>query len=166
VLRHFSQRREEIEERAAELAGATAGALSRERMQGIALATRQPKDDSHRGTDWRAAARARAAEDGLGAADRTALITQAPQAESLPERDPEQLHLRLSGPTGLTESHNTFVRRHALAEIAGTFSAGASMHHSSLRSRTGTGGSIAAVASVLMMAVPRAKNSITSLPHP
>lgn len=41
VLRHFSQRRAEIEERAAELVGAdVARSLSRERMQGIALATR------------------------------------------------------------------------------------------------------------------------------
>jgi conjugative relaxase-like TrwC/TraI family protein len=44
VLRQFSQRRVEIEERAAELAGVTAGGLSRERMQGVALATRRPKD--------------------------------------------------------------------------------------------------------------------------
>ena len=44
VLEHFSQRRAEIEQRAAELVGGEAdGGLSRERMQGIALATRRPK---------------------------------------------------------------------------------------------------------------------------
>jgi ATP-dependent exoDNAse (exonuclease V) alpha subunit len=34
---------------------------------------------------------------------------------------------RLSGPEGLTGTHNTFVRRHALAEIAGAFPQGTAM---------------------------------------
>jgi conjugative relaxase-like TrwC/TraI family protein len=44
VLREFSRRRVEIEERALELTGVAASRLSRERLQGIALATRKAKE--------------------------------------------------------------------------------------------------------------------------
>ncbi len=73
VLRHFSQRRAEIEERAFELVGAGAS-LSREAMQTIALATRRPKQATEAMADWRADARARAAEHGLGPAELDALV--------------------------------------------------------------------------------------------
>ena len=43
ALREFSRRRVEIEERAEQLTGVTASELSRERRQGIALATRMAK---------------------------------------------------------------------------------------------------------------------------
>jgi conjugative relaxase-like TrwC/TraI family protein len=66
VLRHFSQRRVEIEQRALELAGAAAGELSRDRMQGIALATRKAKQYGVDGGTWRDEARARAGEHGFG----------------------------------------------------------------------------------------------------
>jgi hypothetical protein len=125
VLRHFSQRREEIEERAAELAGTEVGGLSRERMQGIALATRQPKTENPELGDWRAVARARAAEQGFGASELAARTAGSPTVDTEP--DLEALYRRLSGPSGLTEMHNTFARRHALAEIAGAFAGGASM---------------------------------------
>jgi conjugative relaxase-like TrwC/TraI family protein len=61
VLRHFSHRRAEIEERAVELVGADAArSLSREQMQGIALATRRPKGRARiEGEQWRGDARAR-----------------------------------------------------------------------------------------------------------
>jgi hypothetical protein len=64
VLRHFSQRRAEIEERAVELVGSEAArSLSREQMQGIALATRRPKARSRvGGAHWREDPRARSAE--------------------------------------------------------------------------------------------------------
>jgi conjugative relaxase-like TrwC/TraI family protein len=126
VLRHFSQRRVEIEQRAAELVGvAAADGLSRERMQGIALATRKTKRYGVNGASWREEARARAAEHGLGETELAAL-------RNLPRRDaraidPGMLAGQLSGPEGLTARHNTFVRRHALAEIAGAFAQGASL---------------------------------------
>lgn len=123
VLRHFSQRRVEIEERAAELigAGATRG-LSRERMQGIALQTRRAKEYGVDGAGWQEQARARAAEHGFGRAELATLRARTPR-----ERHPdlEALFARLSGKQGLTERHNTFARRHALAEIAGALPQGA-----------------------------------------
>jgi conjugative relaxase-like TrwC/TraI family protein len=73
ALRHFSRRRVEIEERAAELVGAVAGELSRERMQGIALATRKAKSYGIDGGTWREEARARPAEHGLGQQKLTSL---------------------------------------------------------------------------------------------
>lgn len=61
VLRHFSQRRVEIEERAVALAGVGAvGDLSREQMEGIALATRKAKSYGVDGATWREEAQARA----------------------------------------------------------------------------------------------------------
>jgi conjugative relaxase-like TrwC/TraI family protein len=122
VLRHFSQRRVEIEQRALELVDAGAE-LSREMMQGIALATRRAKEYGVSGATWRELARARAAEHGFGQAE---LDSFRRHAAALRDRtDLEQLFSRLSGPTGLTEMHNTFERRHALAEIAGAFRQGA-----------------------------------------
>ena len=126
VLRHFSQRRAEIEERADELVGtATGGVLSRERMQGIALATRRSKDYSVDGAGWREQARARAAEHRLGKEELEALQRREPAPDVQP--NPEELAARLSGPDGLTGMHNTLARRHALAEIAGAFPQGASI---------------------------------------
>ena len=121
VLRHFSQRRIEIEERAQELVGVGAE-LSREVMQGIALATRRAKEYGVNGATWRERAQARAAEHGFGQAELDALRGRL-AVRDRPEL--EQLFTRLSGPTGLTEMHNTFERRHALAEIAGGFRQGA-----------------------------------------
>ncbi len=56
AVRHFSQRRVEIEERAADLVGAVAGELSRERMQGIAPHPRKASSTGSAaapGTSWR-----------------------------------------------------------------------------------------------------------------
>jgi conjugative relaxase-like TrwC/TraI family protein len=122
VLRHFSQRRAEIEKRARELVGAGASP-SRELMQGIALATRRAKDYGVKGSTWRERAQARAAEHGFGWAELEALRSRA-TVRDWP--DLEQLFSRLSGPTGLTEMHNTFGRRNALAAIAGAFRQGVS----------------------------------------
>ena len=123
VLRHFSQQRAEIEERAIELAGVGTGELSRERMQGIALATRRAKRYEVSGSTWREQARARAAEHGFGQGELDRLAGSG--APRLAEPDLERLFSRLSGPGGLTATHNTFARRHALAEIAGAFTQGA-----------------------------------------
>jgi conjugative relaxase-like TrwC/TraI family protein len=124
VLRHFSQRRVEIEGRAAEIAAVEAGGLSRERMQGIALQTRRAKEYGVDGSTWREQARARAAEHGFGHSELAGLHNHSPVSRERP--DLEQLFARLSGPEGLTSMHNTFARRHALAEIAGAFPQGAS----------------------------------------
>jgi conjugative relaxase-like TrwC/TraI family protein len=125
VLRHFSQRRVEIEERALELAGTGAAALSRERMQGIALATRRAKTYGVEQGSWREDARARAAEHGLGDRELAALAAHSPQLSRSANLERESA--RLSGTGGLTERHNTFTRRHALAELAGAFPDGASI---------------------------------------
>jgi conjugative relaxase-like TrwC/TraI family protein len=126
VLRHFSQRRVEIEERAIELVGVgAAGELSRERMEGIALATRKAKTYGVDGGTWREQAQARAAEHGLGEAELASLRRRAPTDAGPP--DLVALAERLSGPDGLTGRHNTFARRHALAEIAAAFPQGATI---------------------------------------
>jgi TrwC relaxase len=107
VVRHFSQRRVEIENRATELvAAATGGVLSRERMQGIALATRRPKDYAVDGVGWREQARARAADTGSDRPSRLSSSAAKPVLDVQP--DPEGLAAGLSGPDGLTRVHNTF----------------------------------------------------------
>jgi conjugative relaxase-like TrwC/TraI family protein len=78
VLRHVSQRRAEIEERARELAGVGAE-LSRDAMQGIALATRRAKEYGVDGASWREQAQARAAEHGFGRAELDALQRHRPK---------------------------------------------------------------------------------------
>ncbi len=124
VLEHFSTRRAEIEQRALELTGVADG-LSRERMEGIALATRRAKQYGVEGSTWREQARARAAEHGFGQAELAAL--QARPAADVEPVDLARLAVRLSGPEGLTANHNTFARRHALAEIASAYPEGASL---------------------------------------
>lgn len=125
VLRHFSQRRAEIEARRDAVAGVGAK-LSRAAMQTIALSTRQPKDmAAEAGADWRMEAHARAAEHGFGAAELAALLARPAAA---PERTSwTKLVERLSGPEGLTEKRTTFARQHALAEIAGVAAHGATL---------------------------------------
>jgi conjugative relaxase-like TrwC/TraI family protein len=126
LLREFSRRRIEIEERARELTGVSASSLSRERLQGIALATRKAKECEVDGARWQQEARARAAEHGLGSREVSQLA--AGRAEADRTSDGEVVRdavARLSGSAGLTEYHNTFARRHALAEIAGEYTQGA-----------------------------------------
>jgi conjugative relaxase-like TrwC/TraI family protein len=128
VLREFSRRRVEIEQRAFELTGVAASQLSRERLQGIALATRKAKEYGVDGARWRREARARAAEHGLGHHELERLAWSPPRTSSVQEAEVVRAAgERLSGPGGLTENHNTFARRHALAEIAGEFAQGASV---------------------------------------
>jgi hypothetical protein len=62
-------------------------------------------------------ARARAAEHGFGLAELLALPQR--RAVDVADTDLAILAVRLSGASGLTGMHNTFARRHALAEIAG-----------------------------------------------
>jgi conjugative relaxase-like TrwC/TraI family protein len=125
VLRHFSQRRVEIEERALELVGTDGGELSRDRMQGIALATRRAKDYGIQSGTWTDESRARASEHGFGTTELQELTTHQPTTADATDLAAVASHL--SGPAGLTERHNTFARRHALAELAGAFEQGTSI---------------------------------------
>ena len=120
VLRHFSQRRAEIEQRAVELVGAeAAGSLTREQMQGIALATRRPKTgDRVDGHEWRQHARARSSEHGFGPNELWALVER--PTMSMPVHRSRRSSRAYPAPMD-DGSHNTFARRHALAEIAGEF---------------------------------------------
>jgi conjugative relaxase-like TrwC/TraI family protein len=128
VLREFSRRRVEIEERAFALTGVEASKLGRERLQGIALATRKAKEYGVDGARWRQEAQARAAEHGLGRRELDRLIASWPRGVGMSEADGVRAAgERLSGPQGLTENHNTFARRHALAEMAGEFAQGAAV---------------------------------------
>jgi hypothetical protein len=121
VSRHFSQRRVEIEEQALALVGAEDG-LSRVRCKELRS---RPGARSSTGL-MAAAGRTRLApggsEHGLGASELLSVTKRGPQ----PSQDPDLAVVsdRLSGPTGLTERHNTFARRHALAELAGAFEQG------------------------------------------
>lgn len=126
VLREFSRRRVEIEQRALELTGAPASGLSRERLEGIALATRRAKEYGVDGARWQEEARARAAEHGLGDQEIVRLRSATPAVEVRSEADVVSgLVERLSGPNGLTAKHNAFARRHVLAEAAGELGQGA-----------------------------------------
>jgi hypothetical protein len=128
VLREFSRRRVEIEARALELTGVEASKLSRSRLQGIALQTRKAKEYGVDGARWRQEARARAAEHGLGQPELSRLVRSRPRTVVAREPDLVQSAAeRLSGQSGLTENHNTFARRHVVAEIAGEFTQGASV---------------------------------------
>ena len=87
------------------------------------MATRRAKEYGIDGGTWREQARARAAEHGFGERELARLRTLRPDtAEAF---DHAGVAARLSGVKGLTERHNTFARRHALAEIAGDFPQGA-----------------------------------------
>ncbi len=130
VLREFSRRRVEIEERALELTGVAASQLSRERLQGIALATRKAKEYGVDGARWRREATARAAEHGLGQRELARLVTSPPRSAGRSEAEVvKSAAARLSGPEGLTAQHNTFARRHVMAELAGEFAQGADVRH-------------------------------------
>ena len=126
VLREFSRRRAEIEQRARELTGVGASGLSRERLQGIALATRRTKDYAVDGARWQEEARARAAEHGFGRRDLEQLASARASRVARSEAQIVRAVVeRLSGAGGLTANHNTFARRQVLAEIAGEFPRGA-----------------------------------------
>jgi ATP-dependent exoDNAse (exonuclease V) alpha subunit len=95
-------------------------------LQGIALATRKAKEYGVDGARWQQEARARAAEHGLGSRELDRLAASESRPAGVSEADvARSAAARLSGPAGLTAQHNTFARRHALAEIAGEFEQGA-----------------------------------------
>ncbi len=114
VLREFSQRRQQID---AWLAAHDADPTDRSAAERATLKTRGPKRAGIGTAHWREAARARAAEQGLGLEEIEALEHQEPGA--VRRLDHRALADELAGPTGLTERQSTFREREVVIAIAG-----------------------------------------------
>jgi conjugative relaxase-like TrwC/TraI family protein len=111
VLREFSTRRRQIEERERELvaAGVDVGDGGRE---AIAHATRGRKRYGVDTAPWQQVIRARAAEHGLGARELDALRRGPARAPEVP--DARRVSGELAGAAGLTAKQNTFAKREAV----------------------------------------------------
>ena len=122
VLREFSTRRRQIEERERELvaAGVQVGDGGRE---AIAHDTRGRKRYGVDTAPWRDVVRARAAEHGLGAPELAALVLGPARAPEVP--DPRLVGVELAGAAGLTEKQNTFAKREAVMAWAAAHGQGA-----------------------------------------
>ena len=122
VLREFSTRRRQIEERERELlaAGVEVGDGGRE---AIAHATRGRKRYGIETAPWRDVVRARAAEHGLGARELAGLVLGPARAPEVP--DPRLVGGELAGAGGLTEKRNTFAKREAVIAWAAAHGQGA-----------------------------------------
>ena len=122
VLREFSTRRRQIEERERELvaAGVQVGDGGRE---AIAHDTRGRKRYGVDTAPWRDVVRARAAEHGLGARELAALVLGPARAPEIP--DPRRVSGELAGAGGLTEKQNTFAKREAVMAWAAAHGQGA-----------------------------------------
>jgi conjugative relaxase-like TrwC/TraI family protein len=122
VLREFSTRRRQIEERERELvaAGVDVGDAGRE---AIAHDTRGRKRYGIDTAPWRDVVRARAAEHGLGAPELAALVLGPARAPEIP--DPRVVSGELAGAGGLTEKQNTFAKREAVMAWAAAHGQGA-----------------------------------------
>jgi conjugative relaxase-like TrwC/TraI family protein len=122
VLREFSTRRRQIQERERELiaAGVEVGDGGRE---AIAHATRGRKRYGIDTAPWRDVVRARAAEHGLGVRELAALVLGPARAPETP--DPRGVNVELAGAGGLTEKQNTFAKREAVMAWAAAHGQGA-----------------------------------------
>ena len=122
VLREFSTRRREIEERERELvaAGVEVGDGGRE---AIVHDTRGRKRYGIDTAPWRDVVRARAAEHGLGARELAALVLGPARTPEMP--DPRRVSVELAGAGGLTERQNTFAKREAVMAWAAAHRQGA-----------------------------------------
>jgi conjugative relaxase-like TrwC/TraI family protein len=122
VLREFSTRRRQIEERERELmaAGVQVGDSGRE---AIAHATRVRKRYGVDTAPWQEVVRARAAEHGLGAPELAALVLGPARVPEIP--DPGWVSRELAGAGGLTEKQNTFAKREAVMAWAAAHGQGA-----------------------------------------
>ena len=122
VLREFSTRRRQIEERERVLvaAGVEVGDGGRE---AIAHATRGRKRYGIDTAPWRDVVRARAAEHGLGGPELAALVLLPARAPEIP--DPRRVGVELAGAGGLTEKQNTFAKREAVMAWAAAHGQGA-----------------------------------------
>ncbi len=122
VLREFSTRRRQIEERERELVAAGVGVGDSGR-EAIAHATRSRKRYGIDTAPWRDVVRARAAEHGLGARELAALVLGPARAPEIP--DPRGVGGELAGAGGLTERQNTFAEREAVMAWAAAHVQGA-----------------------------------------
>jgi conjugative relaxase-like TrwC/TraI family protein len=122
VLREFSTRRRQIEERERELvaAGVEVGDGGRE---AIVHDTRARKRHGVDTAPWRDVVRARAAEHGLGAPELAALVLGPALAPETP--DAGLAGGELAGAAGLTEKQNTFAKREAVMAWAAAHGQGA-----------------------------------------
>ena len=122
VLREFSTRRRQIEERERELveAGVEVGRAGRE---AIAHDTRERKRYGIDTAPWQVVVRARAAEHGLGARELRAIVRGPDFRSELP--DAHLVSGELAGAAGLTERQNTFARRDAVMAWAAAHRHGA-----------------------------------------
>ena len=122
VLREFSTRRRQIEERERELvaSGVDVGDSGRE---AIAHDTRSRKRYGVDTAPWRDVVRARAAEHGLGAPELAALVLGAARVPEVP--DLRRVSGELAGAGGLTEKQNTFAKREAVMAWAAAHGQGA-----------------------------------------
>jgi conjugative relaxase-like TrwC/TraI family protein len=122
VLREFSTRRRQIEERERELVAAGVGVGDGGR-EAIAHDTRGRKRYGVETAPWREVVRARAAEHGLGGGELDALVRGPARAtETL---DPRVVSGELAGAAGLTEKQNTFAKREAVIAWAAAHGQGA-----------------------------------------
>ena len=122
VLREFSTRRRQIEERERELAAAGVAVGDRGR-EAIAHDTRARKRYGVDTAPWRDVVRARAAEHGLGERELGALVREPAATPEAP--DPGWVSAELAGSAGLTEKQNTFARRDAVMAWAAAHGQGA-----------------------------------------
>jgi conjugative relaxase-like TrwC/TraI family protein len=122
VLREFSMRRRQIEERERELvaAGVRVGDGGRE---AIAHDTRGRKRYGVDTAPWRDVVRARAAEHGLDARELGVLVLGPARVPEAP--DATGVNAELAGASGLTAKQNTFARREAVMAWAAAHGQGA-----------------------------------------
>jgi conjugative relaxase-like TrwC/TraI family protein len=122
VLREFSTRRRQIEERERQLlaAGVSVGDAGRE---AIAHDTRERKRYGIDTAPWREVVRARAAEHGLGARQLAVLAGGPARAAEHP--DARVVDRELAGAAGMTERQNTFAPREAVMAWAAAHGQGA-----------------------------------------
>lgn len=121
VLRHFSQRRDEILDRMAERGG-----RSRQSARVATLETRRVKDYNVPSDRLRDEWRARASEMGLGRAELDELLDRR-AARRPASPDVEVLSADLQGEDGITRQASTFDRRDVLREIAAAHHEGATV---------------------------------------
>jgi conjugative relaxase-like TrwC/TraI family protein len=122
VLREFSTRRRQIEERERELV-ASGVDVRRAGREAIAHDTRERKRYGIDTAPWQELVRARAAEHGLGAHELKALMRGPARAPEKP--DAWSVGGELAGAAGLTERQNTFARREAVMAWAAAHGQGA-----------------------------------------
>jgi conjugative relaxase-like TrwC/TraI family protein len=122
VLKEFSTRRRQIDERERELLAAGVD-VRRAGREAIAHDTRERKRYGIDTAPWQDVIRARAAEHGLGARELTAMMRGRALSPELP--DAPAVGAELAGATGLTERQNTFAKRDAVMAWAAAHGQGA-----------------------------------------